>query len=482
MRKVAGALAVVVLAAHLAVLPVSLEDIDSVNFAMGVRDFNVAQHQPHPPGYPVYIVLGKFATPALNAVGVAHPDVRGLAIWGALGAALLAPLMFAFVRAIDGDEKRAAIAAALTVFSPLIWFNAARPMSDTIGFAMAAAALAALAVTATTPDRSSWRDLAGAVLAGLSVGIRSQMAFVTGPLLLLAWVRSRRRIAMAVAFAIGILVWAVPLVLLTGGPEGYLRALGSQAGEDFAGVVMLWTNPTPRVAFFAALDTFVRPWDSPLLGGIVISLATGGALLLAIRAPRVLALVVLTFGPYAIFHLLFQETLTMRYALPLIPLTAYLAAATLAEAPAVYAWSGAAAIAGASVALAGPATVAFGREASPAFNMLSEIDMLRARGAEPIVGMHRRVFTETKRPRAYAGDPPGTLLPTPRDYEWLELTRAWKEGYDGETWFLADPRRTDLALMDRSHARVREYRWPFNAPIYVGGVRPNEIDWYIFNI
>jgi hypothetical protein len=107
--------------------------------------------------------------------------------------------------------------------------------------------------------------------------------------------------------------------------------------------------------------------------------------------------------------------------------------------------------------------------------------MLRARGAEPIVGMHRRVFTETKRPRAYAGDPPGTLLPTPRDYEWLELTRAWKEGYDGETWFLADPRRTDLALMDRSHARIREYRWPFNAPIYVGGVRPNEIDWYIFN-
>jgi hypothetical protein len=271
------------------------------------------------------------------------------------------------------------------------------------------------------------------------------------------------------------------LIVLTGGPASYLRALGSQAGEDFAGVVMLWTNPTPRVAFFAALDTFVRPWDSPLLGGIVVSLAIGGALLLAIRAPRALALVALTFGPYAIFHLLFQETLTMRYALPLIPLVAYLAAATLAEAPAVPAWAGAAAIAGASVALAGPATAAFGREASPAFSMLSEIGMLRARGAEPIVAMHRRVFTETKRPRAYAGDPPGTLLPTPRDYEWLELTRAWREGYDGESWFLADPRRTDLALVDRSHARVREYRWPFNAPIYVGGVRPNEIDWYILN-
>jgi hypothetical protein len=60
------------------------------------------------------------------------------------------------------------------------------------------------------------------------------------------------------------------------------------------------------------------------------------------------------------------------------------------------------------------------------------------------------------------------------------LTRAWREGHEGESWFVADPRRTDLALIDRSHARVREYRWPFAPRIYVGGTRPNEIDWYIF--
>jgi len=38
--------------------------------------------------------------------------------------------------------------------------------------------------------------------------------------------------------------------------------------------------------------------------------------------------------------------------------------------------------------------------------------------------MHRRVFTESRRARLYAGDVPGTLLPAPRDYEWLEMTRA----------------------------------------------------------
>ena len=40
------------------------------------------------------------------------------------------------------------------------------------------------------------------------------------------------------------------------------------------------------------------------------------------RAPRVLALIAVASVPYAVFHLLFQETVTIRYALPLVPLVA----------------------------------------------------------------------------------------------------------------------------------------------------------------
>jgi hypothetical protein len=72
-------------------------------------------------------------------------------------------------------------------------------------------------------------------------------------------------------------------------------------------------------------------------------------------------------------------------------------------------------------------------------------------------------------------------LATPRDYEWLELTRRWRDGYDGEAWFFADPRRTDLALIDQAHARTRTYDWPFKADVYVGGARPNEVEWHILN-
>src|SRR5215203_7026399 len=55
-------LALIFALAHVPFLATSLEDIDTVNFALGVRDFDVAAHRPHPPGYPVYIFLGKIAT------------------------------------------------------------------------------------------------------------------------------------------------------------------------------------------------------------------------------------------------------------------------------------------------------------------------------------------------------------------------------------------------------------------------------------
>ena len=37
-----------------------LEDWDSVQFALGLHQYSVILHQPHPPGYPIYILFGKF--------------------------------------------------------------------------------------------------------------------------------------------------------------------------------------------------------------------------------------------------------------------------------------------------------------------------------------------------------------------------------------------------------------------------------------
>ena len=53
------AASVAVLLSRVLFLPPTLEDIDSVNFALALERFDPRLHQPHPPGYPVFMLLAK---------------------------------------------------------------------------------------------------------------------------------------------------------------------------------------------------------------------------------------------------------------------------------------------------------------------------------------------------------------------------------------------------------------------------------------
>ena len=63
----AAVCAAAVLATRLPFLASSLDDIDAVNFALAVGDFDPARHQPHPPGYAVYVLLAKLFAAAAGA-------------------------------------------------------------------------------------------------------------------------------------------------------------------------------------------------------------------------------------------------------------------------------------------------------------------------------------------------------------------------------------------------------------------------------
>src|SRR5262249_6384024 len=87
------------LALHLPFLPPSLEDLDSINFALGVRDYDVSRHQPHPPGYPLFIVDAK----TLHRVRLSED--RALSIVSVLGVALGILGCFALFQALERTSK-----------------------------------------------------------------------------------------------------------------------------------------------------------------------------------------------------------------------------------------------------------------------------------------------------------------------------------------------------------------------------------------
>jgi len=497
LRKAIAALAVVYLAAHLGFLPPSLEDVDSINFALGVADFDVAKHQPHPPGYPVFIALSKASTSALRSMHVPQPEIRGLAVWSAISGAALAFFLFDLFRALAGVapgllSRRMPLCATLVVLMcPLYWFTALRPLSDMTGLAAAVAAQA-LIVSVLTGSSSASALVGGAFLSGMAIGIRSQTALLTLPLLGLALVvprsglRSHNRLAAVGAAALGVLVWALPLVAASGGLSEYARALGSQAGEDFSGVVMLWTTRTKAAALDAAMYSFLWPWGHPVAGAIVMLAAVVGVLRTLGVLPRALGLLIVGYAPYAVFHLLFQETVTVRYALPLVVPVAFLAVcafdwgrgtSTILGTTALVAWS---------VALSFPATVAYGARSSPAFRAL--IEAARASGDRAnqsrIIGLHavsRRAVDWLQVSGAASGVAfaPQRVLRAAHGQEWLTLVEHWRAEPASQIMFVADPRRTDLALIDPvSRRRPLEFRWGFLEPPFVGGTRPGNSDLY----
>jgi hypothetical protein len=499
-------LAVVFLAFHLPYLPASLEDLDSVNFALGIRHFDVAEHQPHPPGYPLFIALAK----AVHLVVPREDHV--LALIGIAAGALGALAICAFFRELEasrydpGDSATALCGTLLAVAAPLYWFTAARPLSDTAGL------VAAVAVQAMILAADTSRALVVATLcAALAAGLRSQVVWLTLPLLVVQLARLALAVrkgqpsddaarsaeegrvpglssllpffaSLAIAYAVGVLVWLIPLVALTGGVRRYWAALSFQGTADLTDIQMLWTSPTPRVFASALYYAFVAPWAVWQLAAVVLTLALAGAVALVLRRhDRVAALMLAAaFGPYFVFDIVFQETFTTRYALPLVVPVAYLAvrgALLLTRPVAIVA---ALCIAAGGAHIGGTSVAAFTREKAPAFRLLDDMrSASQAMAAKPVLGMDRREAFDLRRPIRWVGDqmaPVDRTLPSPPQHEWLELVKYWNEGGVSEAWFLADPLRTDIHLL--AHGEPRRYRWPVPYPVLLGGVRPNELDFY----
>ena len=163
-----------------------------------------------------------------------------------------------------------------------------------------AAAVAIQAMALSGPASRGF--IVAAFFAGLAVGIRSQIMWLTVPLLTFllfhhggrghlrarpGWPESVsappsaspavNSLQIIAAYTCGVLVWAVPLIALSGGPAAYVRALSRQGTEDLTGVRMLATSPTVSTLINALYYTSVAPWATWPIATAVLLLAAVGA-------------------------------------------------------------------------------------------------------------------------------------------------------------------------------------------------------------
>lgn len=315
----------------------ALDEWDSVQFAMGAtRGFNLFAHQPHPPGYPLYVFAGWLGT----RLGL---DVlTALEAASALGGGLFVASWFVLARRATGGARLAGLFAAALAVLPITWMTATKALTD--GPAAGLLALELLGASVYRERRSVsaliWTALAGAA----ATGFRPQNVAVAALILGLALAGGRREERWRWAagfgtFAAGCLVWLVPTMWLqTHWPEAH--------GSVWAYPAQLWHQWTWRLdqpkAFVGATGQtgavlLRRVWlhfggiftrgfafsEHPALGTIGFGLlATGWLLCWRQRPAGVIALLRNSVAWVALYVVIVFGCLPpdQRYYLPVFPL------------------------------------------------------------------------------------------------------------------------------------------------------------------
>ena len=253
-------------------------DWDSVQFASGANIFDVTRGSPHPPGYFLYAMGGRFLH-VVFGMGVIH----ALVLISAVTSAAAVAAGYLAGRAIGGTWLGLALAAFLFT-SPFMWFNGA--VVQVFNFdALACSLFILLALEAR---RNSLHGVAAVLALTILAGFRQSVGFFYLPVTLVAVFRSTRslrRWSQVAACAIGgLVVWVVPLALIQpGGLTAWLRASHLETQGQLRTTSILDHGPVAHTIILTMLgETFVAL--APL--AFVTVVAIGGLALRRLRRSR----------------------------------------------------------------------------------------------------------------------------------------------------------------------------------------------------
>jgi 4-amino-4-deoxy-L-arabinose transferase-like glycosyltransferase len=268
--RVAVLFTVIMFLIFLSTLSISLDDEDSVHFALGLNEFNVSKYQPHPPGFPVYIAIG------MSFNSFLRNEILSLTVISALFGAL-SVLVFYHLAKEMFEREIAFFASVLMALTPLFWLNSVKAMSDMTGLFFIL--LSMLFIYRYIKHGNPSYFYIGVLLSGISAGVRIHSLFILIPILIYSSFFHKKGIRIklrgCLLLIIAILIWFLPLILITGIPE-YFSTAGSQ---------LLYRVDRPDISALGTGFTFdylgQRMFGFPyffLFGGYGINLAGLGVL------------------------------------------------------------------------------------------------------------------------------------------------------------------------------------------------------------
>ena len=269
-------------------------DWDEFLFQLGVREYDVAIHQPHPPGYPLFIAMAKFVRLFVQT------DFRALQMVVLIGALLFFPAAFLFARELRFDFRTSILGALIASFLPNVWYYGGTAFSDIPG--IVSGLFACVLILRGCRDARAY--VAGAFVLGLSAGIRPQnlmLAFVPALIATFIRIRASWRSVAAGALAGGIALGGcyAGAALASKSVHDYLEINRIQQG--YIHNVDSFHNPGREPLAWVARRTFLFPVGAPRMFIVTEVLMLISLIDSAFRRRPGPLITILSFLPFAIF-------------------------------------------------------------------------------------------------------------------------------------------------------------------------------------
>src|SRR5262245_32419683 len=145
---------------------------DTVQFALALHEYDVVKHQPHPPGYILFVALGRLAA-------LATGDATLALTWLAVLASALTVLLVYRLAWMLHDRATAVVAAVGLAASPLFWSYGEVGLSYTMEAALATGV--AMLVWPMLGGRAAFAGWSALAL-GLAGGVRQSVLVLLFPL------------------------------------------------------------------------------------------------------------------------------------------------------------------------------------------------------------------------------------------------------------------------------------------------------------
>lgn len=196
---------------------------DGAQYTIGVIRYSLVQNTPSPPGYPIYIALGKFAN-----IFTQDPHLAILSVSVFLSA--FSAVLFYFVGKTFFNRTVGFIASLIFLSSPVFYYFGIT--ANPYGGLVATTLLLVLTVYGIYCKNKNW-GIGLSLVFSLAIGYRPQDTIFLTPLCILGLygLSNKDRIYSVVAFIVASAFWAIPLFINAGGVGSYVDIMKNYTSQ-----------------------------------------------------------------------------------------------------------------------------------------------------------------------------------------------------------------------------------------------------------